>query len=284
MESDTKAPKYTDRAGDDQDLREELNRAIDRELEKPPEKIDHAKIDSMIGLLDQMDGRGNEKIMERDEFARKYLNGYVNPPKGSPLGRVRAAVVLAAAVLFLGVCNFISVRATSKGIFTNLKEKVYIVYFDVLKNKDREKPSRDRAEEFQEIVDMEENICESWEAAQNAVGTGFKIPQYVPEGMTLQKIHIQQSGESDLGISAQYLDGTYSLRLLIRTISEDGKWLSATDGLEYPPDKKEINALEISFFHSDDAIHAMFQDGDYMYMIETNMEQEILEKVIAEMR
>ena len=37
MESDTKAPKYTDRAGDDQDLREELNRAIDRELEKPPE-------------------------------------------------------------------------------------------------------------------------------------------------------------------------------------------------------------------------------------------------------
>ncbi len=59
---------------------------------------------------------------------------------------------------------------------------------------------------------------------------------------------------------------------------------SATDGLEYPPDNKVINDFQISFFHSDDATHAMFQDGDYMYIIETNMEREILEKVIAEMR
>ena len=129
---------------------------------------------------------------------------------------------------------------------------------------------------------MKEDICESWEEAQEAAGGEFRLPQYVPAGMELQKIHLQQSGESDLGISAQYLDGAYSLRFLIRTISEEGKWLSATDRLEYPPDKKEINELEISFFHSDDAVHAMFQDGDFMYMIETNMEQEILEKVIAE--
>ena len=284
MESTTKAPKYIGRAGDDQDLREELNRAIDRELEKPPEEIDHAKVDSMIRLLDQMDGRESDAILDKEEFAGKYLRRYVNPTKGSSFGRVRAAVILAAAVLFLGVCNFISVRATSRDIFTNLKEKVYIVYFDVLKGRAGDNVGYDRTEDFQEIVDMEESVCESWEEAQEATGRVFKVPQYVPEGMELQKIHVQQSGESDLGISAQYLNGTNSLRILIRTISENGKWLSATDGLEYPPDNKEINAFQISFFHSDDATHAMFQDGDYMYIIETNMEREILEKVIAEMR
>ena len=78
MESDTKAPKYTDRAGDDQDLREELNRAIDRELEKPPEKIDHAKIDSMIGLLDQMDGRGNSSLSKIFSIPRPSIR-YSSP-------------------------------------------------------------------------------------------------------------------------------------------------------------------------------------------------------------
>ena len=79
MESTTKAPKYIGRAGDDQDLREELNRAIDRELEKPPEEIDHAKVDSMIRLLDQMDGRESDAILDKEEFAGKYLRRYVNP-------------------------------------------------------------------------------------------------------------------------------------------------------------------------------------------------------------
>ena len=57
---------------------------------------------------------------------------------------------------------------------------------------------------------MEESVCESWEEAQEATGRVFKVPQYVPEGMELQKIHVQQSGESDLGISAQYLNGKKS--------------------------------------------------------------------------
>lgn len=144
MESTTKAPKYIGRAGDDQDLREELNRAIDRELEKPPEEIDHAKVDSMIRLLGQMDGRESDTILDKEEFAGKYLRRYVNPPKSSPLGRVRAAVILAAAILFLGVCNFISVRATSRDIFTNLKEKVYIVFFDVLKGRAGDNVGYDR--------------------------------------------------------------------------------------------------------------------------------------------
>lgn len=151
MESNTKAPKYIDKAGGDRNLREELNRAIERELEKPPEEIDHGKINSMIQLLDQMDGRENEKFMGREEFARTYLGGYVNPSKRPSFGRAKAAVVLTAAALFLGVCNFISVKATNRDIFTNLREKVYIVYFDFLRNKDGEKESCDRAEDFQEI-------------------------------------------------------------------------------------------------------------------------------------
>lgn len=284
MESNTKAPKYINRAGDDRDLEEELNRAIDRELEKPPEEIDHARIDSMIRLLEQINGQEKStNTMDREEFAVKYLKGFVKPSKSPSVNRMKAAVVL-AAVLLLGACNYISVRATSKDIFTNLKEKVYIVYFDVLKSKDEDRAGYDRTKDFQEILDMEERLCESWEEAREAAGRKFKIPQYIPEGMKLQKIHVQQSGESDLGISAQYLDGTCNLRIFIRSLNGDGKWLSATDGLEYPPEEKEINELQVSFFHSDDAVHAMFQDGDYMYMIETNMEQEVLEKVIAEMR
>ncbi len=182
--------------------------------------------------------------------------------------------------------NYISVRATSKDIFTFVKDKAYVMYFDVFEKSNSEKAEDDDSSAIQETLTPEDQQAASWEEAQKISGLGFKIPQFIPEGLEAQIIHIQITEEKDVGISRQYYnrDDNSNVRFLIRYISGNGKWMCAMDKMNNLIEQKEINDYMVSFYQTDDAIQAMYQDEQFIYVVETNMDQKTLEKIVEEMR
>lgn len=291
MESKSKTPKYIHKVGEDEKLSEELRNALDRELEKLPDEIDTKKVDAIVALLDKIDGSvDSQEFMDKDEFAQKYLGQYISmQPKEDKKKLVsyawmRVAAVFIWVIIGIGACNIYSVRATSKNLFTHIKENAYILYFDVLGNSTREPENYAKPSEDQNIENFSGEIFDSWEELIETEHLKFKIPYYIPEGLEAKTIHFQRINQDDVGVSRQYSNTEYNIRILIRTMSENGKWSSAVDELENFIDEKEINGFRVSFYQVEDAVQAMFQDGLYIYIIETNMEREIIDKIILEMR
>lgn len=291
MESKSKTPKYIHKVGEDEKLSEELRNALDRELEKSPDEIDTTKVDAIVALLDKIDGSvDSQEFMDKDEFAQKYLGQYISmQPKEDKKKLVsyawmRVAAVFILVIIGIGACNIYSVRATSKNLFTHIKENAYILYFDVLGNSTREPENYAKPSEDQNIENFSGEIFDSWEELIETEHLKFKIPYYIPEGLEAKTIHFQRIDQDDVGVSRQYSNTEYNIRILIRTMSENGKWSSAVDELENFIDEKEINGFRVSFYQVEDAVQAMFQDGLYIYIIETNMEREIIDKIILEMR
>lgn len=291
MELNKQAPKFTNKEGEDEKLSEELKHALNRELEKSPDEIDTQKIDSIIMLLNQLEPSSEKRTdISKEEFAQKYLSECkVGPLKKGTDNRVhyrsrKVAVAFVAIFLMFSICNYISVKATSKNVFTNIKEKVYILYFDVMGSYTRDNENVEDIGDMQEVVGIEEETYESWDELGQTLNVSFKIPYYIPEGLEPQKIHVQKSGEKDIGISRQYLKENTNITILMRTVGENGKWLSATDQLESLTEKKELNGFEVSFYQVDDALQAVFQDKQFIYVIETNVGQEELERIIVEMQ
>lgn len=291
MELNKQAPKFINKEGEDEKLSEELKYALNRELEKSPDEIDTQKIDSIIMLLNQLEPSSEKRTdMSKEEFAQKYLSECkVGPLEKGTDNRVhyrsrKVAVAFVAIFLMFSICNYISVKATSKNVFTNIKEKVYILYFDVMGSYTRDNENVEDIGDMQEVVGIEEETYDSWDELGQTLNVSFKIPYYIPEGLEPQKIHVQKSGEKDIGISRQYLKENTNITILMRTVGENGKWLSATDQLESLTEKKELNGFEVSFYQVDDALQAVFQDKQFIYVIETNVGQEELERIIVEMQ
>lgn len=291
MESKSKTPKYIHKVGEDEKLSEELRNALDRELEKSPDEIDTKKVDAIVALLDKIDGSvDSQEFMDKDEFAQKYLGQYISmQPKEDKKKIVsyawmRVAAVFILVIIGVGACNIYSVRATSKNLFTHIKEKAYIIYFDVLGNSNRETEKPVEPSDEQRVEDFSGEIYDSWEELIETEQLEFKIPNYIPEGLEAQPIHLQRVAQNDIGVSRQYLNSKHNMRILIRTMSENGKWLAAVDELENFIGEKEINGFQVSFYQVEDAVQAMFQDEKFIYIIETNMEKELIDKIILEMR
>ncbi|TCL55226.1 uncharacterized protein DUF4367 [Kineothrix alysoides] len=294
MEEKNITPNYQNKAGGDDKLKAELEKALDREMDKSPDDIDVQKIDSIIDLLNQIDGvPDNSDHISKNEFAEKYLpECNISEPqkmpdkKPIPIRTWKVAAGFLSAVFVLCMGNYISVRATSKDIFTFVKDKAYVMYFDVFEKSNSEKAENDDSSAIQETLTPEDQQAASWEEAQKISGLGFKIPQFIPEGLEAQIIHIQITEEKDVGISRQYYnrDDNSNVRFLIRYISGNGKWMCAMDKMNNLIEQKEINDYMVSFYQTDDAIQAMYQDEQFIYVVETNMDQKTLEKIVEEMR
>ena len=294
MEGKNSTPNYQNKVGGDGKLKSELEKALDREMDESPDDIDVQKVDYIIDLLDQIDGIPDDSDkMSKKEFAEKYLpecnvseprKKMSQKPVGIKTGKAAAGFLIAAFVLIMG--NYISVSATSKDIFTFVKSKAYVMYFDVFEKSDSEKTENDDSSAIQETLTPADQQAASWEEAQEISGLGFKIPQFIPGELEAQIIHIQIAEENDVGISRQYYnrDDNNYVRFLIRYISGNGKWMSAMDKMNNLIEQKEINDYAVSFYQTDDAIQAMYQDEQFIYVVETNMDQETLETIVEEMR
>lgn len=293
METDNNTPNFSNKAGDGITLKRELNYALDIEMEKSPDEIDVKKVDAIVGLLNQLDNQETNDIKEisKEQFAKKYFID-----RGIPYREIKVhkkwkqhiQLKMVAGFLFgiflIGICNYVTVRATSKDIFTLVKEKAYILYFDVVGKSTMEKADESNGQTILESLEIEEQLADTWKEAQNMIQFKFKIPYFIPKGLEAKTIHVQVADEKNIGISRQYYNNYNNVRILIRSIDGNGKWISATDKMDKLVSQKEINGYSVSFYQTDDAVQAVYQDESFIYIIETNMGQKTLEKIVEEMR
>lgn len=289
MESKNKTPKYNYEAGDDEKLKRELNSALERELDKSPDEIDTKKVDSIMLLLEQMDNRTTDCGIDKDEFARKYLKKYVDTRKQNKIymfssKSMRIASSVLIAMILLGMGNYASVRATNKGIFTNIKDRIDIFYFDVIQHTSTDSVSVENLQSNQQIVDLQVTTYSSWEELIEKNNLDILIPYYIPEDYEAENIYYQKKDTLDMGISRYYYKDSNFVRFTVRVFGGSGKWSSYLDETEDSSFERVINSINVIFSKTDDSIQASFQHEQYIYFVDTNLSQEELEKIITEMR
>lgn len=281
MEPVNGTPNIKEYKGDDTKLRVELNASLESELEKSPDKMDTEKIDSMIELLNRLnEGSFADRGMTKEQFAEKYLKGTIRQRKKGTI-YYKAAIFFVGMILCVSVGNFISVRATSKSLFFLVKEKAYLFYYETFGNDDGETISQDMIDPVQNVSEC---IYESWEELAQDEDINILVPVYIPDGFEAMSIHMQKATAGDIGISRQYINGQLYIRFLARTISEYGKVLHSEDQYAKPLGEREINSSTVSLYQTEDEIQTIFQDGQYVYIFETNISEEEITKIIEEMR
>lgn len=278
MESMNGAPSEINHKGDGMKLKEELKTEFEKELEKSPDEMDTRKMDSILELLNHLEECAPaETQMSREQFAKKYLKGVIKKKQIES----KAAVIFLGIILCISICNIISVRATSKSLFLLVKEKAYLFCYETFGSRDREMDSIDIADNVQ---DISEKRYESWEEMEDDNGIDFLIPVYIPDGFEALQIHMQRVDADDIGVSRQYVNGELYIRFLIRTVNEYGKMLYSEDVYAKQLKEEVINERNVSIYQTDGGLQTFFQDGKYIYVIDTNMDSAELLKIIEEMR
>mgnify|MGYP001029941091 CR=1 FL=1 len=281
MEPVNGTPNENEYKGDDIKLRVELNAALESELSKSPDEMNTEKIDSIIELLNRLDeDSSTEQEMTKDQFAEKYLKGVIKYRERGA-GYFKVAIIFVGLILCVSVCNFISVRATSKSLFFLAKEKAYLFYYETFGNENGEAKSQDMIGQVQNVSEC---IYESWEELTQDETINILVPVYIPNGFEAMSIHMQKATEDDIGISRQYINGESHIRFLARTVGEYGKVLHSEDKYAELSGEREINGKTVFLYQTEDAMQAMFQDGQYVYILEANISEEEIIKMIEEMR
>lgn len=281
MEPINGTPNENECKGDDTKLRAELNAALEAELLKSPDEMDTAKIDSMIELLNNLNGDSfTDQEMTKDQFAKRYLKRVIGYRK-KETGYLKAAAIFVGLILCISVCNFISVRATNKSLFFLAKEKAYLFYYETFGSGNGEAKSQDMIGQVQNV---QECIYESWEELAQEEAINILIPTYIPNGFEPMPIHVQKMTEDNIGISRQYIKEEFHIRFLARTVGEYGKVLHSEDQYAELSKEREINGKTVSLYRTEDEMQAMFQDGQYVYILEADISEEEIIKIIEEMR
>ena len=65
MESKKNTPNHIEKEGNNAKLKEELENLLEKELEKSPDEINTKKIDSIVHLLDEIDGKDEDNWLFR---------------------------------------------------------------------------------------------------------------------------------------------------------------------------------------------------------------------------
>lgn len=280
MESLNKTPNKNESRGDDIKLRKELNEALEQELEKSPDRMDTKKIDLMIGLLSQLkdDGATMQEV-PKDAYARKYLKGVIQY-RNERMRSTRAAIFLIGILLCVSICNWISVKATDKNLFHYVREKAYLFYYETVGNSREESDSRETTTQLREVS---EDIYESWEELMEKKSIQILVPAYIPEDLEAMPLHVQGVSQKDMGISRQYTDGKFYVRFFIRAVGEYGKILYSEDEDTRLLGEKIINGYEVFLYEIDEKLQAVFQDDQFIYFIDSNMNETEVMKIVEEM-
>ncbi len=280
MEPVNGTPNEYGSKGDDTKLKVELNAVLESELEKSPDEMDTEKIDSVIELLNHLDGDNpTDQEMTKEQFAEQYLKGVIKHRRKGVVYS-KAAIFFVGMILCVSVCNFISVRATSKSLLFLAKEKAYLFYYETFGNDNGEAKSQNMIEQVQNVSEC---IYESWEELVQDENINILVPVYIPDGFEAMSIHMQKVTVDDIGVSRQYINGESHIRFLARTVSEYGKVLHSEDKYAKLLGEREINSRTVSLYRTEDEIQAIFQDGQYVYIFETNISEEEIIKIIEEM-
>ena len=268
-------------------LKYNLEQLLEKELEKFPNEINTEKIDSIVALLNQFNGK-NEENIEKEIFAKKYLQEYIGKPKKESRHgifiSVKAASIILAVIVTLGFGNYFSVKATNQGIFSNIKRKADIFYFEVIKKDDTEILPYENLSENQEYEELGKRQFSSWEELKEQLQLEVKIPYYIPEEVKAEKINYLNVGDHDFQLSRSYRGDDKYILLSISSFSDEGKVSILADETENMLFEKTIGDFYVIAYKKQEDILAFFQGEQLMYSVETNLEEKELEQIILEIK
>ena len=187
-------------------------------------------------------------------------------------------------MMTLGFGNYFSVKATGNGIFSNIKRKADIFYFEVIKKDDIELVSYENFSENQEYEKLRQRQFSSWEELEEELQLGVKIPYYVPEEVKADKINYLNVGNQDFQLSRSYRGDEKYILLSISSYREEGKISMLVDEAGEMLFEKTIGNFYVVAYQNQEDILAFFQEGQLMYCIETNMGEKELEQFILEIK
>ena len=269
-------------------LKYDLEQLLEKELKKSPNEINAEKIDSIVSLLNQFDGEKDGEDIEKEAFVKKYLQGYIHKPKKESRHgifiSVKAACIILAVMMTLGFGNYLSVKASGNGIFSNIKRKADVFYFEVIKRDDAEIISYENFSENQEYEELGQRQFSSWEELKEQLQLEVKIPYYIPEDMKADKINYLNVGDHDFQLSRSYRGDEKYILLSISSYSDKGKISMLADKVGEILFEKTISDFYIVAYKNQEDILAFFQDEQLMYSIETNIGEKELEQFILEIK
>ena len=269
-------------------LKYDLEQLLEKELKKSPDEINAEKIDSIISLLNQFDGEKEGEDIEKEAFAKKYLQGYIDKPKKESRHgifiSIKAACIILAVMMTLGFGNYLSVKATGNGIFSNIKRKADIFYFEVIKKDDAEMISYENFSENQKYEELGQRQLSSWEELKEQLQLEVKTPYYIPDGIKADNINYLNVGNHDFQLSRSYRGDDKYILLSISSYSDEGKISMLADEVGEILFEKTISDFYIVAYKNQEDILAFFQDEQLMYSIETNIGEKELEQFILEIK
>lgn len=269
-------------------LKYNLEQLLEEELEKSPNEINAEKIDSIVSLLNQFDGKKEGEDSNKDIFAKKYLQEYIGKPKKESRHgifiSVKAACIILAVIMTLGFGNYFSVKATGNGIFSNIKTKADIFYFEVIKKNDTEMVSYENFSENQEYEELQKTQFSSWEELKEQLQLEIKTPHYVPEEVKAEKINYLNVGGNDFQLSRSYRGDDKYILLSISSFSDEGKVSILADETGNMLFEKTIGDFYVIAYKNQEYISVFFQDEHMMYSMETNLGEKELEQIILEIK
>ena len=131
---------------------------------------------------------------------------------------------------------------------------------------------------------MEQRYFSSWEEVKQQLKLEFKIPCYIPSGFEEEKICYQKLDENDFEISRSYFNDSDYIRLQINMFTDEGTFSTFVEDIDGILFEKLIGDSYVTAYKIQDNIHAFFQDTQFVYFIETNLEEQELIEFILEMR
>lgn len=289
MELKNNTPNYKiDKEEKNEKLKYELEELLEKELEKTSDDIDVEKIDSIVSLLSQLQGKNETEQMDKDTFAKKYLKGYISEPKSqNKYGvfiSIKAASIILVFIMIFGFGNYFSVKATNRGILSNIKNKVDVFYFEVIKKDHIDSIPIESFSEEENHGELEQRYFSSWEEVKQQLKLEFKIPNYIPQDLRSDKIIYQTLNHSNFEILSTYHNNNMYIKLYIRAFSDSGMFSTFIEEIEGTIFEKTIGDFYVITYKIQDNIQAIFQDEQFMYSIETNLGMEELEQFILEMK
>lgn len=289
MELKNNTPNYKiDKEEKNEKLKYELEELLEKELEKTSDDIDVEKTDSIVSLLSQLQGKNETEQMDKDTFAKKYLKGYISEPKSqNKYGvfiSIKVASIILVFIMVFGFGNYLSVKATNRGILSNIKNRVDVFYFEVIKKDHIDSIPIESFSEEENHGELEQRYFSSWEEAKQQLKMEFKIPCYIPSGFEEEKICYQKLDKNDFEISRSYFNDSDYIRLQINMFTDEGTFSTFVEDIDGILFEKSIGDSYVTAYKIQDNIHAFFQDTQFVYFIETNLEEQELIEFILEMR
>lgn len=250
----------------------ELYKEMEAELNKDAEQMDTDKIREINMVLDRLEGKdGVPKSLDKEQFLKEFDQkyGYQLSKKKSPNYWKGMAAACVLVVLAIGAGNTLAVKAWDKSLWQLVKENSYNIYYQT---------SDVKEEKLIESAEEATIMYSSWEEAGKEAGLALLSPRYLPDGMEESKVEKEEMGDI-IRFSAFYENEDAHLYFFCEYSKYRGVYVKDKRGKKHEFENTQLGGRIVKMCQ-DDAIYVNFEEDNVLYMIDTTVEVDELEKFI----